>query len=212
MFWTLCINVSANFACVCVLWLGRWGHSVAVAVTSHGSRCREAGSDEVIQQAGLRLWQLVLRSVPVLTGAVVQWAWCYGPSFTPALPHCCFFISLVLAQGAVRLARPTAWTHSCRALGPSHSVALPFRLCLWSHTVTTVLTGNKGSGYVPNTLVNSIMQALNTLMCGDNSRIIEGTDAIWPQPSFVATCLSYGWWKIDKMDWWGSGEGPLITW
>ncbi|KAF0032712.1 hypothetical protein F2P81_015002 [Scophthalmus maximus] len=36
----------------------------------------------------------------------------------------------------------------------------------------------KGSGYEPNTLVNSIMQALNALMCGDNVRITEGTDAI----------------------------------
>lgn len=48
-------------------------------------------------------------------------------------------------------------------------------------------------------------------MCSDNARIIEGTDAIWPQQSFVATCLSYSRWKMDKMDWWGSGEGPLIT-
>lgn len=52
------------------------------------------------------------------------------------------------------------------------------RLCLWSNTVTAVLTGNKGSGYEPNTLVNSIMQAFKALMCGDNARIIEGTDAV----------------------------------
>lgn len=187
MFWALhcCICLLCMWLCMCCV-----GEVTGRCCSNEPwQQLQEAaGNDEVIQQARLRLWQLALRPVPVLTGAVVQWAWCYGPSFTTALHHCCFFISVVLAQGALRLARHTAWTHSCcRALGPSHSVPLSLRLCLWSHTVTAVLTGNKGSGYVPNTLVNSIMQAFNTLMCSDNARIIEGTDAIWPQQSLVVT-------------------------
>lgn len=77
-----------------------------------------AGNDEVTQQAGLKLGQLALWSVPMLT-EVLQWAWCYSFCPTPALPFCCFFISLVLAQSVAQLARPTMWTHSCcRALGP----------------------------------------------------------------------------------------------
>ena len=93
------------------------------------SRCRrssnepwqplQSGNDEVTQQAGLKLWQLVLWPVPVLTGAVVPWAWSFGPSTTPALSQCCFFISLMLAQSVMQLARHTEWTHSCcKALGP----------------------------------------------------------------------------------------------
>lgn len=129
-------SLLAYFACDCVSVLSRWGHSIAVWA-------RQAGNDEVIQQAGLRPWQLALRPVPVLTGAVVPCARCCDPNSTPALPLCCFFISLVLAQSAVELARPTAWIYSCcKALGPSHSfsVSLFVSIC-GQHTVTTVLTG-----------------------------------------------------------------------
>lgn len=77
-------------------------------------------------------------------------AWCNGLSSTPALPHCYSFISVVLAQGTVLLARPTAWTHSCcRALEAlSLGLSPSLGLCLWSRTVTVVLTGKKGSGYI----------------------------------------------------------------
>lgn len=77
-------------------------------------------------------------------------AWCYGLSSTPALPHCYSFISVVLAQGTVLLARPTAWTHSCRGALEALSLCLSpsLGLCLWSRTVTVVLTGKKGSGYI----------------------------------------------------------------
>lgn len=165
MFWAL-------HQCICLLCM--WLHvccvsEVTLLLLQHRAMAaaagRQAGNDEVIQQAGLRPWQLALRPVPVLTGAVVQWARCYGPCSTTALPHCCFFISLVLDQVAARLARPTAWTHSCcRALGPSHSVSLSPRLCLWSHTVTAVLTGNKGSGYVPTHSLTQLCKPL-TLWC-----------------------------------------------
>lgn len=104
--------------------LRRWGHSLPLRSGAMAAAAgRQAGNDEVIQQAGLRPWQLALWPVPVLTGAVVQRALRSGPGSKPALPLCCFFISLVLAQGAARLARPTAWTHSCcRALA---SLSLP---------------------------------------------------------------------------------------
>lgn len=46
---------------------------------------RQAGSDEVTLQGGLRLWQLGLRPVPVLTGAVVQWTLALHTSVTPLL-------------------------------------------------------------------------------------------------------------------------------
>lgn len=94
-------------------------------------------------------------------------AWCCGPSSTPALPHCYFFISLVLAQGTVLLARPTAWTHSCcRALEAfSLCLSLSLGLCLWSRIVTVVLTGNKGSGYIQTHSLTQLCKPL-PLWCG----------------------------------------------
>lgn len=188
--------------------LSRWGHSIAVWA-------RQAGNDEVIQQAGLRPWQLVLRPVPVLTGAVVPCARCCDPNSTPALPLCCFFISLVLAQSAVELARPTAWIYSCcKALGPSHSFSLSLSVCLylWSTHCDHSPNRENGSGYIPNTLVNSIMLAFNALMCSYKTRIIKRTDAVWPQQSFVVAYLSYGWRKMYKTEWWRSEGWPFITW
>lgn len=171
---------------------------------------RQASSDEVIQPAGLRPWQLVLWPVPVLTRAVVQWAWCYSPLSTPALALCCFSLAWYWPRVPCGLPGPQREPSCCRALEPFHSVSLLISFCGHTHCATAVLTGNKGSGYVANTLVNSIMQSFNALMCSDNGRIIEGTDAISPQQSFVATCLSHGRWKMDKMNCWGSEEGPYI--
>lgn len=106
---------------------------------------------------------------------VLQWAWCYSFCPTPALPFCCFFISLVLAQSVAQLARPTMWTHSCcRALGP-----FSIYLYQWSHILATVLTGNKGSGCTPNAFVNSIMQANRTLMCSDNAGSLKEQTAFY---------------------------------
>lgn len=100
MFWVLQQRI-----CLLCMWL--WVCIVQVRslplLLQYGAMAaaagRQAGNDEVIQQAGLRPWQLALRPVPVLTGAVVQWAWRFGPSSTPALPHCCFFISLGTGPG-----------------------------------------------------------------------------------------------------------------
>lgn len=109
----------------------------------------------------------MVRPVPVLTRAVVQWAWCYGPSSTPALPHCYFFISLVLAQDTVLLSRPTAWTHSCCRALEAFPLRLspPLGLCLWSFTVTAVLTWTKGSGYVQTHLLTKLCKP-SLLWCG----------------------------------------------
>lgn len=65
---------------------------------------RRVGKDEVTQ-GGLGLGQLLLRSVPVLTRAVVCWALVL-PSALP--PRCYFFINLEPAQGPPVLAGATA--------------------------------------------------------------------------------------------------------
>lgn len=56
------------------------------------------------------------------------------------------------------------------------------------------------------------MQALTALMWSDNAGITGGTDVIWPQRSFVATCLCYSQWKMDKMDQRRQKKGQLLTW
>lgn len=116
------------------------------------------GSDEVIQ-GGLGLRQLLLRSVPELTRAVVCWA----PVLPSAPPRCYFFINLEPAQdpagasqapqreaAVVAGALEASWLRPLSSLGPVHAV---------THRDRVPHGGIKGVGFHPNTLVNSIMQA-----------------------------------------------------
>lgn len=151
---------------------------------------RQRGMAAAAGLAGRQWWgHSAGRIKAVTTGAVVSASADQGSCAPGSGGHCYFFISLVLSGGMVKLARPTAWTHSCCGALETLSQSLTLGQRLWSHTVTTVLGGDNRSGYVETHLLTQLCKPVTALMWSDNSWISERTDAIRPQQSFVATQL-----------------------